>query len=229
MSTDAIEVTGLIREYREGTVRRRVLDGVDLRMPAGGFGALMGPSGSGKSTLLYALGAMDRVDGGSIRVAGVTLDGLDEDARTRFRRRHVGFVFQDFNLIPTLTVLENLILPLELNGHAARTAAAQARGWLERLGLEGRGTGFPEQLSGGERQRVAVARSLIHKPTVVLADEPTGSLDGRTAEQVLEALDTLRRDAGSTLLVATHSTAVAAWADQVFQVGEGRVVPTRLR
>ena len=159
---------------------------------------------------------------------GTDLTALDEQARTRFRRRHIGVVFQFFNLIPLLTVEENLLLPLDLNGRADAKGVARARALLERVGLAGRGDSFPERLSGGEQQRVAIARALIHEPDVILADEPTGNLDADTAADVLDLLDKLVREAGRTVLMATHSREVIGVADRIFTIERGALVE-RLR
>ena len=155
---------------------------------------------------------------------GTDLTALDEQARTRFRRKHIGFVFQFFNLIPLLTVEENLLLPLDLNGRADAKGVARARALLERVGLAGRGDSYPERLSGGEQQRVAIARALIHDPDIILADEPTGNLDADTAADVLALLDALAREAGRTVLMTTHSREVIGVADRIFAVQRGALV-----
>jgi len=159
-----------------------------------------------------------------VRVDGIDLTALDEDARTRFRRSRIGFVFQFFNLVPVLTVEENLLLPLELNGKADAAGVARARGLLERVGLGGRGTSLPDRLSGGEQQRVAIARALVHEPGLILADEPTGTLDAETAGAVLGLLDGLAREAGTTVVMVTHSREVVGVADRIFEVQRGRLV-----
>ena len=185
---------------------------------------LVGRSGSGKSTLLNLIAGIDRPTAGTVAVNGTDLTRLDEEARTRFRRRHIGFVFQFFNLIPLLTVEENLLLPLDLNGRADADGVTRARGLLERVGLAGRGDSFPERLSGGEQQRVAIARALIHDPALILADEPTGNLDADTAAGVLDLLDALAREAGRTVLMATHSREVVGVADRIFAIQRGVLV-----
>jgi putative ABC transport system ATP-binding protein len=157
-------------------------------------------------------------------VNGTDLTALDEQGRTRFRRRHIGFVFQFFNLIPVLTVEENLLLPLDLNDRADAKGLARARELLERVGLGGRGDGYPERLSGGEQQRLAIARALIHDPALILADEPTGNLDVETARDVLDLLDTLAREAGRTVLMATHSREVVGVADRIFTIQRGALM-----
>lgn len=204
--------------YAEGGSWRQVLDGVDLHVRRGQFVCLTGRSGSGKSTLLNVISGIDGVDSGQILIAGTALEALDDRARTMYRRRHLGFVFQSFNLVPTLTVAENLALPQELNGHVDDTLSSQ---WLARIGLADRASSFPDQLSGGEQQRVAIARALVHAPDLLLADEPTGNLDQRTGAQILSIVETLCRESGTTLLVASHSAEVARRADRVIELDEG--------
>ncbi len=185
---------------------------------------LIGRSGSGKSTLLNVMAGIDRPTAGAVLVDGTDLTALDEQALTRFRRAHVGFVFQFFNLIPLLTVEENLILPLDLNGRADAKGLVRARELLDRVGLGGRGDSYPERLSGGEQQRVAIARALIHDPALILADEPTGNLDAETAADVLDVLDTLAREAGRTVVMVTHSREVVGVADRIFAIERGALV-----
>jgi putative ABC transport system ATP-binding protein len=217
-----VEVRGLCRVYREGERRRRVLDALDLRVRRGEYLALIGRSGSGKSTLLNLISGIDRPSAGEVVVAGCNLTRLDERARTRFRRCHIGFVYQFFNLIPTLTVAENLRLPLELNG-VRHGAAARINDWLDRVGMADRAASYPDRLSGGEQQRVALARALVHGPDLVLADEPIGNLDAETGGQVLGLLDALVRGAGHTLILVTHAAAVVERADRVLTLADGRL------
>jgi putative ABC transport system ATP-binding protein len=224
MATPAVELRQLGKTYREGEAERVVLRDVSLTIARGEIVVLVGRSGSGKSTLLNLIAGIDRPTAGNVAVNGTDLTALDEQARTRFRRRHIGFVFQFFNLIPLLTVEENLLLPLDLNGRADAKGVARARALLERVGLAGRGDGFPERLSGGEQQRVAIARALIHEPALVLADEPTGNLDADTAAGVLDLLDTLARETGQTVLMATHSREVMGVADRIFTIERGALV-----
>jgi putative ABC transport system ATP-binding protein len=219
-----VELRGVTKAYREGDAERVVLSGVDAAIRRGELCVLIGRSGSGKSTLLNLIGGIDVPTAGEIVVDGLPLAGTSEAARTLFRRHHVGFVFQFFNLIPTLTVEENLRLPLELNGHRRESARARARALLAEVGLADRGATFPERLSGGEQQRVAVARALVHEPLLVLADEPTGNLDLDTGRQVLELLDRLTRRAGRTMVMATHSPEVVGLADRIFRLQDGRLV-----
>jgi putative ABC transport system ATP-binding protein len=224
MAPPALELRQLSKTYREGEAERVVLRDVSLTIASGEIVVLVGRSGSGKSTLLNLIAGIDRPTAGTVAVNGTDLTALDEQARTRFRRRHIGFVFQFFNLIPLLTVEENLLLPLDLNGRADEKGVARARALLERVGLAGRGDSFPERLSGGEQQRVAIARALIHDPDIILADEPTGNLDADTAAGVLGLLDALAREAGRTVLMATHSREVIGVADRIFTVQRGALV-----
>lgn len=200
---------------------RCVLSGLDLEVEAGEFIAILGRSGSGKSTLLNLLGAMDKPTSGALEVAGVDLTRIDEAGQTRFRRHHLGFVFQSFNLIPVLDVRRNLCLPLELNRLRDK---GQVSALLEALGLAGYGERYPAQLSGGEQQRVAIGRALIHRPSLILADEPTGNLDLETSGSVLELLRGLTRANQSTVVMATHSLEAARYADRVLQLVGGRVI-----
>ena len=218
-----LRVRDLTKGYEEGGRRHLVLDGAELEIRAGEFVVLLGPSGSGKSTLLNLVSGIDLPDSGTVEVAGTDLTALSERERTLFRRRHLGFVFQFFNLLPTLTVLENLLLPLELKGAVGRAEAERARDLLARVGLGARGDAFPDRLSGGEQQRVALARALVHAPDLILADEPTGNLDPDTGAGVLDLLDELVRDGGRTLLAVTHSRELADRADRVLRLDHGRI------
>ena len=224
MAPPAVELRKVSKSYREGEVERVVLRDVSVTIGRGEIAVLVGRSGSGKSTLLNVIAGIDHPTAGAVVVNGTDLTALDEHARTLFRRRHIGFVFQFFNLIPLLTVEENLLLPLDLNGRADAEGAKRARALLERVGLGGRGDSFPERLSGGEQQRVAIARALIHDPVLILADEPTGNLDVETAAGVLDLLDTLAREAGRTVLMVTHSREVVGVADRIFTVQRGSLV-----
>jgi len=219
-----IALRGLTKVYREGEVERVVLRQVDTTIRRGELAVLLGRSGSGKSTLLNLIGGIDLPTAGEVVIDGVALTRCSEHQRTLFRRRHIGFVFQFFNLIPTLTVEENLLLPLELNGRVGDGARRGALELLELVGLADRATAFPERLSGGEQQRVAVARALAHDPLVVLADEPTGNLDLETGRQVLALLDRLTRQAGKTMVMVTHSAEVVGLADRIFAIQDGRLV-----
>ena len=218
-----IELDGVCKDYDEHGRPHTVLDGVSATIARGELIVLVGRSGSGKSTLLNMIGGLDRPSRGELRIGGQALSGLSEDGLARLRRSEIGFVFQFFNLVPTLTALENLLLPLDLLGVEREEALARARGWLDTVGLSGRGDSFPEELSGGEQQRIALARALIHRPGLVIADEPTGNLDLETARQVLALLDDLCRREGTTLVMATHSPEVVGVADRVFAIHEGRL------
>jgi len=218
-----VRISDLSKAYEEGGRRHIVLDGASTRIRRGEFVVLLGPSGSGKSTLLNVVSGIDVPDAGQVEVAGTELTTLNEKARTLFRRRHLGFVFQFFNLLPTLTVLENLLLPLELKGPVGQEEESRARGLLERVGLADRDGTFPDRLSGGEQQRVAFARALVHQPDLILADEPTGNLDPDTGARVLDLLDELVRGEGRTLLAVTHSRELAARADRVLHMDHGRL------
>lgn len=212
------------RAFREGGHSRVVLDGFSGSVASGERLALVGRSGVGKSTLLNLIGGMDRPDAGCVTVAGTELTSLSERDRTLFRRYHIGFVFQFFNLIPTLTVEENLLLPLELAGRTTDADRARARDLLGRVGLADRGRAWPDRLSGGEQQRVAVARALVHEPDLVLADEPTGNLDQGTGNDVLDLLESMVRNSGTTLLMVTHSETDATRADRILDLVSGAVV-----
>lgn len=220
----AVELVGVSKGYVEGDRRHVVLDDVDVRVAAGTRVAVLGPSGSGKSTLLNLVSGIDLPDEGAVFVDGVDLTALSERDRTLFRRERVGFVFQFFNLLPTLTVLENLLLPVELKGAVGARERARAMALLDDVGLADRADAFPDRLSGGEQQRIAVARALVHEPSLVLADEPTGNLDQDTGALVADLLDRLVRDRGRTLLVVTHSRDLAARMDRVLRVDHGHLV-----
>ncbi|HKW92642.1 MAG TPA: ABC transporter ATP-binding protein [Methylomirabilota bacterium] len=217
-----ISVRGLSMRLTSGGRAVDVLSDVSLEVPAGQFLAIAGPSGSGKSTLLGLIAGLDQPTAGTIEVAGVLITALDEDALARFRRDHVGYVFQSFHLIPTLTAEENVAVPLELSG--APDALARARALLGEVGLAERAHHYPVQLSGGEQQRVAVARAMAHRPPLLLADEPTGNLDSATGKHIIELLVGVNRRLGSTLVLVTHDPALASHADRVVTLRDGRVV-----
>lgn len=220
----AVLVVESVRKvYTGGESPVEAVRGVDLRLEPGDFVALMGPSGCGKSTLLHLCGAMDRPSGGRIEIDGRSLASLDDDSLTRLRRERVGFVFQFFNLLPTLTVEENVALPLELAGRPSAEASRRARAVVERVGLAHRLAHFPQQLSGGELQRAAIARALAHAPALLIADEPTGSLDSENGARVLALLSELNRETGVTMLLATHAEETAAAASRVVHMRDGLV------
>ncbi len=218
-----LHVDRLVHAYREGERRLPVLRGASLILDRGEALALLGRSGCGKSTLLNLIGGVDLPDSGAVRVNGTELTALTERERSLFRRRHIGFIYQFFNLIPTLSALENVSLVLELNGGERRESARRSEAMLEAVGLAARGEHFPEQLSGGEQQRVAIARALVHRPSLVLADEPTGNLDAGSGEQVLGLLRELCERGGSALLLVTHSLAVARRADRLLVLDDGGI------
>jgi putative ABC transport system ATP-binding protein len=219
-----VEVRQVRKAFAEGGRQREVLAGLSLTVAHAEIVALMGRSGSGKSTLLNVIAGIDRPDAGAVAVDGTVISVLPERERTIFRRRHVGFVFQFFNLLPTLTVAENVLLPLELVGRGRDAAARQeVAKLLDAVGLGDRGGSFPDRLSGGEQQRVAVARALVHQPSLVLADEPTGALDGETGAAVLALLIGLARQERRTVILATHSPQVARAADRVLVLDSGRL------
>jgi len=217
-----ISVRSLSMRLTSGGRAVEVLTDVSLEVPAGQFLAIAGPSGSGKSTLLGLIAGLDQPTAGQIEVAGVDVTALDEDGLARFRRDHVGYVFQSFHLLPTLTAQENVAVPLELAGDAG--AAARAAALLAEVGLAERAHHYPVQLSGGEQQRVAVARAMARRPALLLADEPTGNLDSATGKQIIELLVGMNRRLGSTLVLVTHDAALAAHADRVVTLRDGRIV-----
>lgn len=220
-----LEIRQLVRSYREGKRERPVLTGLDLRVDAGECVALLGRSGSGKSTLLNLMAGIDLPDSGEILIQGRNLTRLPERERTLFRRRHIGFVYQFFNLIPTLTAAENIALPLELNALPEERIEARVAELLGQVGLADRGAAFPDQLSGGEQQRIAIARALAHRPVLILADEPTGNLDAATGGSVLQLLTGLARGTAQTLIMVTHNLEVANSADRVIRLERGVIAP----
>ena len=221
--TIAIQTRNLSRRFTEGIHDHVVLDGINLDVRRGETIALRGRSGSGKSTLLNLIGGIDAPDSGTVSVGGIELTSLTERERTLFRRKHIGFVYQAFNLVPTLNVADNIRLVLELNKVPTSGIASRVSELLEAVGLGDREHSFPDILSGGEQQRVAIARALSHEPTVLLADEPTGNLDEASATDVLALLDKLVRASGHTMLIATHSAQVAANCDRVLELHNGQL------
>jgi putative ABC transport system ATP-binding protein len=212
----------LSRTYRSGGRDLTVLKDITFSLESGGFLAILGPSGSGKTTLLGLLAGLDRPSAGSVYLDGQELGSLTEDERARLRGEKIGFVFQAFQLIPTLTAQENIQVPLELRGDAR--ASARARELLERVGLGGRGHHYPAQLSGGEQQRVALARGFSSRPRVLFADEPTGNLDAATGATIIDLMVELNRDLGTTLVLVTHDLDLAARARRTIRLADGRVV-----
>jgi putative ABC transport system ATP-binding protein len=218
-----LSVDRVSRTYQTGEAGVPAVADVSLEVEAGAFVAIVGPSGCGKSTLLHLCGAMDRPTAGRISLDGVRLDTLPDDGLTRVRRARLGFVFQFFNLLPTLSLVENIALPLLLAGHPREAALRRARGWAEALGVGHRLSHRPAQLSGGEMQRAAIARAVVHDPALVIADEPTGNLDSVTGARILEALVDLNRARGVTLLLATHARDVAEAAGRIVHMRDGRI------
>jgi putative ABC transport system ATP-binding protein len=216
-----LQLDSLTKSYREGDSLRTVFSDLSASFHPGECVALLGRSGSGKSTLLNLISGIDRPDAGDIIFDNVQLNRLSEHERTLFRRHHIGFVFQFFNLIGTLTVRENLQLPLELTGKLTADRKNRVGHMLAEVGLADRGESFPDRLSGGEQQRVAIARALIHEPRLVLADEPTGNLDAETGNQVLELLQHTTRKAGHAMILVTHSAEIAARADRILTLRNG--------
>jgi len=218
-----LTIRKLCRSFREGGRVHRVLDEADAQLAEAQVVAVIGRSGSGKSTLLNLISGIDRPDSGTVKMGDLEVTALAEPRLTLFRRRHIGFVYQFFNLVPTLDVEENVRLVLELNGVRGAEARERSASMLASVGLADRARSAVDALSGGEQQRVAIARALVHRPSLLLADEPTGNLDEETAQQVLPVLLSLARQHGTTLLMATHDTALARAADRVLELKEGRL------
>ncbi|MEM5773631.1 MAG: ABC transporter ATP-binding protein [Anaerolineaceae bacterium] len=223
-----LKIRHLSKAYRETRdeheVTHQVLADMSVTIPPAEVTAILGKSGTGKTTLLNLISGIDLPDQGQIVLNGCDLSALNDHARTLFRRRNIGFVFQFYNLIPTLTVWENLALPLELNGMTASADYDRARGLLAHVELLDHQKAYPDQLSGGEQQRVAIARALVHNPMLVLADEPTGNLDEERSRQIMEMLDQLTRQAGKNLILVTHSAVDAGIADTVYRLHDGRLM-----
>ncbi|MEY2720623.1 MAG: hypothetical protein RL245_908 [Pseudomonadota bacterium] len=224
MNDVVLEAKGVVREFTEGSTTLRVLDGLDLRLQRGECVAIVGASGSGKTTLLQILGGLDRPTLGSVCIEGRDLHALNEGERSALRNRTIGFVYQFHHLLPEFSALENVAMPLLVRRLPTAEAKSRASALLEEVGLGGRLTHRPHQLSGGERQRAAVARALVTEPALVLADEPTGNLDGRNAEQVFELMLRLNRDRRTTLVIVTHDARLAARMDRVLTLTDGRLV-----
>ncbi|MBD1400795.1 ABC transporter ATP-binding protein [Pelovirga terrestris] len=223
MPDPIIEINDLHLSLVGGAGPVKILRGIDLRVASGETVSVVGPSGAGKTTLLMALAGLEPATSGTIRVAGTTLNGLDEDALARFRRAHVGIVFQSFHLIPTMTALENVALPLEFSGDD--TALERAAAALTATGLAQRSGHFPGELSGGEQQRVALARAFVTEPALILADEPTGNLDQDTGLMVMDLLFSLQQEKGTSLLLITHDTTLAQRCQRTIRIADGRLVP----
>ena len=219
-----VRLTNLTRSFHEGEQLHTVLQAIDATFVRGETLALRGRSGSGKSTLLNLISGIDAPDDGEVEIDGQLITAMSEHDRTLFRRKHIGFVYQAFNLVPTLTVADNVRLVLELNAVKGAAAADRVSTVLDQVGLADRATRYPDLLSGGEQQRVAIARALAHRPSLILADEPTGNLDDKTADNVLQLLSQLVREVGGTMIVATHSAMVASNCDRVLELHDGRLV-----
>lgn len=220
----AVEISDLEKVYGEGRAAVRALKGISLEFPAGEFAAIMGPSGSGKSTLLHILGALDRPSSGKVVVGGQDLSGLSDKKLTLLRRERMGFVFQFFNLIPTLSAEENILLPALIAGEKAAKYAGRLDELLDLVGLQNRRTHRPDELSGGEQQRVAIARALVRNPDIVLADEPTGNLDSKTGDGILALLRESANRYEQTIIMVSHDARAAGSADRVIFLADGRVV-----
>jgi putative ABC transport system ATP-binding protein len=218
-----LKVERLTKTYRTAAGPLHVLKAVDFELTAGASLAIVGPSGSGKTTLLGLCAGLDRASSGEVTLAGDALSGLDEDARARVRNAHVGFVFQNFQLIPTLTALENVLVPLELRG--GRVDEADASGLLARVGLKDRSDHYPVQLSGGEQQRVALARAFVNRPKILFCDEPTGNLDDDTAGTMVELIFQLNAEVGTTLVLVTHNLELAQRCQRILRLRHGAVEP----
>jgi ABC-type lipoprotein export system ATPase subunit len=224
-----VVATGVRKTYDTGDVQVNALNGVDLTLGRAEMVAVMGPSGCGKTTLLNCLSGLDEIDGGDVRIEGVSLSALSDRARTRYRAERMGFVFQFYNLMPVLTAVENVEMALLLAGHPPREARHRATEALDLVGLADRAGHVPEQLSGGERQRVTIARALVNDPAIVWADEPTGDLDSETAEDVTTLMRRLNRERGLTFLIVTHDIAVGRRTDRIVRMLDGRVVDEQRR
>lgn len=226
----AARVEGLVKTYGQGAAAVRALDGVSLGIRRGEFTAIMGPSGSGKSTLMHIMAGLDAASSGRVLIGDTDLTGLDDVELTLLRRRRIGFVFQAFNLVPTLDVMGNILLPIELDGRApSAIERARISDLTERLGLTERLTHRPHELSGGQQQRVAIARALATAPDLVFADEPTGNLDTRSGREVLALLQSASRDRGQSIAMVTHDPVAASHADRVVFLGDGRIVADKPR
>ena len=217
-----LETRGLRKVYGSGDTEVRALDGVDLAVEKGEFAAVVGTSGSGKSTLLHMLGGLDRPTGGSVIVDGRELSTLKDEELTIFRRRKIGFVFQNYNLVPVLNVYENIVLPIQLDG--GQPDKGYTNQIIETLGLGPKLQNLPNNLSGGQQQRVAIARALAAKPAIILADEPTGNLDSRTSQDVMSLLKVTSQRFAQTIVMITHNEAIAQMADRVIRIEDGRIV-----
>ncbi len=229
MKNELVKLENLSKSFREGEGQRVIFDQLSALINSGEFVVLLGRSGSGKSTLLNLISGIDLPSAGDVIIGDQCLTRLSEQQRTLFRRAHIGFVFQFYNLIPTLTVEENLLLPLELTGISGPKAQQKAHQFLAEVGLQDRAASYPDRLSGGEQQRVAICRALIHKPQLLLADEPTGNLDAETGQQVMDLFARLTRAHQMTTLMVTHSPEIARLADRVLTIQDGQLLATNVK
>ena len=218
-----INLEGVDKSYGKDTAQQQVLHNINLSVARGERVAVLGHSGCGKSTLLNVISGIDTVDSGTVCISDTNLTHLSEKERTLFRRRNIGFVYQSFNLIPTLTALENIQLPLQLNNYTPTEIDSQAHAMLRQVGLSERADAYPDELSGGEQQRIAIARAMVHSPALVLADEHTGNLDADTGRQMMELFNDIAKATGQTVLMVTHSMAVAKNADRVIRFNDGKL------
>jgi putative ABC transport system ATP-binding protein len=218
-----VELTGVGKTFYRGKEPLKVLDGVDLRVAAGAFEALMGPSGSGKTTLLNLIAGLDRPSAGTAVVAGADLTRMSDGQLAKFRARHIGFIFQAYNLIPVLTALENVQLPLLLAGLSGAERKRRAQTALRVVGLEDRTSHYPRELSGGQEQRVAIARAIVNDPTIIVADEPTGDLDRKSTDEIMRLLETLNKEFRKTILMVTHDPHVAERATVTVRLDKGQL------
>jgi putative ABC transport system ATP-binding protein len=223
-SQEAVKLTNVTKVYQQGKTSINALNGVSLAIPARQFVAVMGASGSGKSTLLHVVAGLARVTSGQIALFGEAIGALNDNQLTAFRRRRIGLIFQSFNLLPTLNALENVALPLLINGRSMREARERAAGLIDVVGLGDRKAHRPDELSGGQQQRVAIARALINEAPLLLADEPTGNLDSHTGEEVLDLLHALVSEHGRTVVMVTHDHNAASYADRVVILKDGQAV-----
>ncbi|MEZ4681936.1 MAG: ABC transporter ATP-binding protein [Caldilineaceae bacterium] len=223
MAESIIQATKVHKTFQMGKIQVHALRGIDLTVTAGEMVAIMGPSGCGKTTLLNCLSGLDDFDSGEVSIAGVNLRSMNDRARTTYRAQHMGFIFQTFNLLPVITAVENVELPLLVSGVRPADARRRALAALERVGLADRSHHRPAELSGGQRQRVTVARALVNDPTIVWGDEPTGNLDSKTANDVLTLMQELNRDLGQTFVIVTHDPAIGAACDRIVRMQDGLI------
>ena len=222
-SAGLVEMDDVSKTYQAGTVKVRALDGVTLRVERGEMVAIMGPSGCGKTTLLNCISGLDVVDAGAVRIAGTDLNTMTDNARTSFRAQQMGFIFQTYNLLPVLSSVENVELPLVVSGTSPREARKRALVALEGVGLAHVAGNRPSQLSGGQRQRVTIARALVNQPEIVWADEPTGALDSRTADDIMSLMETLNRERGITFVLVTHDPGIGSRCHRIVHMRDGQI------